>query len=327
MTLTSTWSYKRLVRKWLWDHYSQHAGMKIRPRWIRRIVSRGLSRHFIGHEPLAYILGDQPFLLPGLRFKTRAPVLIPRPETEEWTARLANAIKLWTLDHPNTEKLLVLDLCCGTGCISFGLAASLLSNRNGTVKYMHILAVDVSKKALNLAKLNQKRVLAPFLQNSGAVSQCHVQYLHLDVLSSPDTLLKSISDWIYSSKAQTDKAADMPIIMVCNPPYIPKSSMNTLPKSVYNWEDHRALDGINQKGTEFYHAIHRHILPMVPFSLVAMEIHGINSILDPLGSIATSLSSTFPFSYNSSFHRDISGRPRLWLLWPKFSNINLYSKF
>ena len=61
-------------------------------------------------EPLAYVIGNQPFL--GLTVNLTSRPLIPRPETEWWTELLIERI--------GTAPVRVLDLCAGSGAI--GLA-------------------------------------------------------------------------------------------------------------------------------------------------------------------------------------------------------------
>ena len=57
-------------------------------------------------EPLAYVIGSQPFL--GLRIYLDSHPLIPRPETEWWIEELLKEVK-----SPAT----FLDLCAGSGAI------------------------------------------------------------------------------------------------------------------------------------------------------------------------------------------------------------------
>lgn len=58
-------------------------------------------------EPLAYIIGWQPFV--GLRIYLDTHPLIPRPETEWWTEQLLSIIK--------ASRITFLDLCAGSGAI------------------------------------------------------------------------------------------------------------------------------------------------------------------------------------------------------------------
>ena len=67
-------------------------------------------------EPLAYVIGTQPFL--GLSIHLDSHPLIPRPETEWWTELLIERIRTST----DTE-LEVLDMCAGSGAIGLALLA------------------------------------------------------------------------------------------------------------------------------------------------------------------------------------------------------------
>ena len=89
--------------------------------------------------PLAYILGNQPFM--GLEIKVSPDVLIPRPETEEVVACAVELLK----DRAG-HTLNILEFGTGTGCIAVALAESL---RHATV-----YATDISDAALKLALEN-----------------------------------------------------------------------------------------------------------------------------------------------------------------------------
>ncbi len=66
-------------------------------------------------EPVAYVIGWQPFL--GLKIFLDSRPLIPRPETEWWTEQL---LKVRTSD-----VLTFLDLCAGSGAIGCAALAKL----------------------------------------------------------------------------------------------------------------------------------------------------------------------------------------------------------
>ena len=91
------------------------------------------------HMPLAYILGSVPFC--GLEILVKPPVLIPRPETEEWCANLIEQ-----LQSLPKEPLWILDLCTGSGCIALALADALPKAK--------IIATDINNEALALAHQN-----------------------------------------------------------------------------------------------------------------------------------------------------------------------------
>ena len=93
------------------------------------------------HEPLAYILGVQPFR--GLRIEVSKDVLIPRPETEQ----LVDVI--WDRE---TERrpLSVLDVCTGSGCIACAMAHER--------KEVRVVATDISRDAAVVARLNAQQL-------------------------------------------------------------------------------------------------------------------------------------------------------------------------
>ncbi len=102
-------------------------------RWLKELVEE--------HKPIAYILGTVPF--GPLSIMVKPPVLIPRPETEEWVLNLIDQIK-----KSNAQHLTILDLCAGSGCIAL-LLAHMLPNAT-------IYATDICKDALSLMQQNKK---------------------------------------------------------------------------------------------------------------------------------------------------------------------------
>lgn len=91
------------------------------------------------HMPLAYIIGSVPFNT--ITINVKPPILIPRPETEEWVAALID-----TLQQVPEKKFTVLDLCCGSGCVGLSIAKAFPKS--------HVIAVDISDEALALSKHN-----------------------------------------------------------------------------------------------------------------------------------------------------------------------------
>lgn len=73
-------------------------------------LTQDLARLASG-EPLAYVIGNVPFL--GLTIDLFSHPLIPRPETEWWVEELAG--------HIGDKPLRVLDLCAGSGAIGLAL--------------------------------------------------------------------------------------------------------------------------------------------------------------------------------------------------------------
>lgn len=89
--------------------------------------------------PLQYILETVPF--GPLELFVEPPILIPRPETEEWCAQLIEQLKPY-----KNEKLTFLDMCTGSGCIALWIAQEF---PNATV-----YAADISEQAIALSKKN-----------------------------------------------------------------------------------------------------------------------------------------------------------------------------
>ncbi|MDD6387702.1 MAG: peptide chain release factor N(5)-glutamine methyltransferase [Bacilli bacterium] len=90
--------------------------------------------------PVQYIVGNVDFY--GYNFKVNENVLIPRFETEELVEKTIKYINKY-LD----KKVDILDLGTGSGCIAITLKKELDCN---------VDAVDISPKALEIAKLNAK---------------------------------------------------------------------------------------------------------------------------------------------------------------------------
>jgi release factor glutamine methyltransferase len=181
-----------------------------RLKYHRQVVSR--------LEPLQYIIGDQPF--GPLNIITRPPVLIPRPETEEWSFSLSS------LFNPSpSNPLSLLDLCTGTGCIPLLLCH--LWPKGSVRAY----GVDISPNAINLAK-----------ENADVHSLSHA--------FTP--ILADIRDPRFLRNLNTPFD-----IITANPPYIPKSEYDHhLSPCVKDYEDPIALIG-GPDGLSFYHAIAR----------------------------------------------------------------------
>ena len=91
------------------------------------------------NEPIAYIVGHKEFW--KSKFKVNNDVLIPRPDTEHL---VEEAIKF----IPKYRSINILDIGTGSGCIIL----SILKER----KKCYGVALDISKKALNIAKSNAK---------------------------------------------------------------------------------------------------------------------------------------------------------------------------
>lgn len=99
--------------------------------------------------PIAYILGYKEFF--GLRLKVTEDTLIPRPDTETLVEKALTF-------NPQGK---VLDLGTGTGAIILALKSELKSS-------IDAYAVDLSKKALEVASFNSQKLNLPvtFIQSN-----------------------------------------------------------------------------------------------------------------------------------------------------------------
>ena len=147
------------------------------------------------NEPIAYIVKRKEFWKEN--FYIDQDVLIPRPDTE---ILVEEVLKLFYKD----SKLKILDIGTGSGCI---LLSILKERRNflGT-------GIDVSKKALNVARFNTK----------------------LHQLSNRVKFFNSDVDKFLIGKYD---------LIVSNPPYIKNNDLRYLEKDVMNYEPRLALDG------------------------------------------------------------------------------------
>ena len=99
-------------------------------------------------KPIQYIIGNVNFY--GNKFICNSNTLIPRFETECLVEKTLEKINILFKDKlNNNQKLDIIDLGTGTGCIGLTLKKKLNSN---------VTLLDISKDALEVAKLNAKEL-------------------------------------------------------------------------------------------------------------------------------------------------------------------------
>lgn len=233
-------------------------------------VREHLPTSFYGHN-----LGTQPF--GPLTLLTRAPTLIPRPETEEWTIRLASFISKHHEHISPSTPIRILDLCTGSGCIPL-LLCHLLPN--GSV---HSVGVDVSESALELARENavlcgnwshscDDSRLEEGLDESGSETQQRRRTntfttLLADIRKQTElsSLLRCLTyppSRISTPESTSSKPFKPFTVLTANPPYITPSAYEMLDPSVRDYEDRGALIGTDDprahtpgSGLGFYYDI------------------------------------------------------------------------
>ena len=102
--------------------------------------------------PIAYITCVKEFY--GRDFCVSSAVLIPKPDTEILVERAAEII----LQSVQTVKL--CDMCTGSGCIGLSVFLAVKENpQTDLCKIESVCLADISEAALEIAKLNAKRLL------------------------------------------------------------------------------------------------------------------------------------------------------------------------
>jgi len=201
----------------------------------------------------------------GLDFFVQEGVLIPRPDTEILVEKLINIVNQTPLKD---KKIKILDIGTGSGAIALSLAYYL--------KNSFVTAVDISDIAIETATLNVKRLK---LNN--------VSIFKADVFGD-----MNISDEKYD-------------VVVSNPPYIEKSTIEELQIEVSQYEPKIALDG-GIDGLDFYRQI----------VSVFKEIHCKNSILaveigyNQKNTVTEIFENTKLFNKIETY-KDLSGRDRV----------------
>ncbi|MDA1050260.1 MAG: peptide chain release factor N(5)-glutamine methyltransferase [Planctomycetota bacterium] len=167
---------------------------------------RELVRRRAEGEPVAYLVGHREFY--SLTFKVTRDVLIPRPETELLVVALLDAAKELGVRKP---ALAIADVGTGSGVVAVCAAKNL--------PRAHITAIDVSSKALDVARAN--------VEAHGVAGR--IELIESDLFSQVD-----------------DRQFDL---IASNPPYVSESEMRELRPEVSGYEPHLALCG-GSAGTE-----------------------------------------------------------------------------
>jgi len=148
----------------------------------------------VKREPVAYITGKKEFWSED--FIVNYSTLVPRPESELLIYKVINFFK--------DKNINVLDIGTGSGCILLSILKELTYSRG--------IGIDISAKAIQIAKMNSKKLNLHFR------SKFKVIDLNKFNLGKYD-------------------------LIVSNPPYIPSKDIKNLSKDIINYEPISALDG------------------------------------------------------------------------------------
>ncbi len=168
-------------------------------------------KKLLGNIPLQYVLGKAFFM--NMEFAVNASVLIPRPETEEMVSLI---IKQYSYKDAD-QKLKILDVGTGSGCIAIALKRNLPSN---------VYAIDISDDALKVAYENAEK------------NKAEINFIKSDILNE--------SEW---------EALPQFELIVSNPPYVTHEEKKRMQPNVLEHEPHTALFVPDDDPLLFYRAI------------------------------------------------------------------------
>jgi release factor glutamine methyltransferase len=240
----------------------------------------GLIKKRSKHEPIAYLIGRQPFY--DLDFNVNKQVLIPRPETE----LIIDYIKTLKATNKKTDKAnaTIIDLGTGSGCIIITAAKHKLGKQ--------YFAVDISQAALTVAKTNAR--------------QHHQQSIKF---FQGNLLIPIIKRLQITNKTKQIKIASDNIIITANLPYVGKEIVqllhSTLSKGI-KYEPQIALRG-GIDGLKYYRLLARQlkifkkILPNKNIIILCEISHG----------QVKGIKKIFAHAHSLVVQKDLAGKNRL----------------
>lgn len=210
---------------------------------------QGILEELKTGRPVQYILGSTEFY--GLNFLVNPATLIPRPETEELVEWIIESQKL----KIKSQKLSILDIGTGSGCI----AISLKKNLPGA----DVTAIDISADALHTARQN------------AVINEVKVEFIEQDILKvgKSGSPISPISPEDKSTSSLEIQHSMFDII-VSNPPYVTLEDKLQMHQNVTGFEPHSALFVPEDDPLIFYKAIADYALEhLSPGGLLFFEIN------------------------------------------------------
>ena len=180
-------------------------------------------------KPIQYSIGETWFY--DSKFYVNEHTLIPRPETEELVDWIIKTHK----SKDKIDKLAVLDIGTGTGCIPISLKKN--------IPQAEVFAIDVSEEALKIAHKNAE------------TNQVQINFILQNILETKD---------LYQNFD----------VIVSNPPYVRNLEKQEIKKNVLEFEPHLALFVEDTDALLFYRKIAQLALKnLAPNGLLFFEIN------------------------------------------------------
>lgn len=219
--------------------------------------------------PTSYLIGSREFL--SMDFITAPGVLIPRPETELLVEEVLSLLDKTYFGESFKEHINIIDIGTGCGIIAVSIAKF--------IPACHVYAVDISKKALEIAGFNAVKFN---VENK-------ITFIEGELLSC-------IQNYGLAGKTH---------VIVSNPPYIPTDEIITLQKEIKDYEPITALDG-GRDGLDYY----REIVPSSTKYLVKGGILALEVGYNQAQAVKILIEETNSF-YSITIKKDYAGHERI----------------
>lgn len=175
-------------------------------------ISEAMSK-LLNYQPIQYVTGSAFFW--KYYFHVDENVLIPRPETEELVKHIIDNVRS---SKKHEDKLKILDIGTGSGCIAISLKKELPNSE--------VYAIDSSEHAINVAKQNASKL------------EAEINFVNSDVFSDHNLFENHSFD-----------------IIVSNPPYVTENEKQFMNKNVLLYEPKNAIFVSNEQPIIFYKRI------------------------------------------------------------------------
>jgi release factor glutamine methyltransferase len=257
----------------------------------QRETLRASIRRRIAGEPLQYILGRAAFR--HLELAVRPGVLIPRPETEVLVDVVLAAVSTPAAAPAASPALAdpaapvgpvgprILDVGTGSGCIALALLHELPD--------ACVIATDIDPAAVDLTRQNASDL---------------ARDLGGDWQGDRATRLTVLQDDLATSLLGDSTKHHSFDVVVSNPPYIPTSELDDLPREIRDYESRQALDGGPDGLSLFRRIVEQAKVLLRPTGLLACELH------EETLAHARAFCETQGLT-EARIHPDLTGKPRI----------------